>query len=158
MILEHNQKLSLEEVSELTTDILEKLGSFCASEDLIFGIKLSLEEALINAIKHGNKMDSSKSVHLKVEADAERIEIEIKDEGQGFDQHRLDDEKLTTYSSREKPAIDAVMSGDCDITFLLNPTKIEQVRRIAEEGLIMPRKATYFYPKVITGLVLNRLA
>ena len=76
----------------------------------------------------------------------------------GFDQHRLDDEKLITYSSREEPAIDAVISGDCDITFLLNPTKIEQVRRIAEEGLIMPRKATYFYPKVITGLVLNRLA
>jgi len=75
----------------------------------------------------------------------------------GFDRNRLDDEKLITYSSREESAIDAVIAGDCDITFLLNPTKIEQVRRIAEEGLIMPRKATYFYPKVITGLVLNGL-
>jgi uncharacterized protein (DUF1015 family) len=41
---------------------------------------------------------------------------------------------------------------------LLNPTRIDQVRRIADAGLIMPRKATYFYPKVISGLVLNSLA
>lgn len=75
----------------------------------------------------------------------------------GFDQERLDNEKLIAYSSQAKSAVEAVISGDCDIAFLLNPTKIEQVRRIAEEGLIMPRKATYFYPKVITGLVLNSL-
>ncbi|MBU4462510.1 MAG: DUF1015 family protein, partial [Proteobacteria bacterium] len=50
-----------------------------------------------------------------------------------------------------------VVSGRCDITFILNPTKINQVREIAEQGLIMPRKSTYFYPKVITGQVINML-
>lgn len=75
----------------------------------------------------------------------------------GFDQERLDNENLINYSSNEKIAIDTVASGRYNIVFILNPTKIEQVRRVAEEGYTMPRKATYFYPKVITGQVLYKL-
>ncbi len=75
----------------------------------------------------------------------------------GFDQNRLDNEKLITYSSTEKEAIETVLKGDYDVTFILNPTKIEQVQQVAREGLIMPRKSTYFYPKVISGHVLNSL-
>jgi len=75
----------------------------------------------------------------------------------GIDQTGFDNEKLITYSSSDKEAIGYISSGRYDIAFILNPTKIEQVRRIAGEGLIMPRKSTYFYPKVITGQVLNKL-
>jgi len=75
----------------------------------------------------------------------------------GFDQARLDNEKLIAYSSVAEEAIDAVAAGRHDMVFILNPTKIQQVRDIAEAGLIMPRKATYFFPKVITGQVINRL-
>ncbi|MDM8515226.1 DUF1015 domain-containing protein [Desulfobacterales bacterium HSG16] len=75
----------------------------------------------------------------------------------GFDQARLDNEKLISYSSREEEAVEAVSSGRFDVTFVLNGTRIEQVQRIAKEGRIMPRKSTYFYPKVITGQALNSL-
>ncbi len=75
----------------------------------------------------------------------------------GFDNARLDNDKLISYSSIAKKAVEAVNAGDCDVAFILNPTKIEQVKKIAEQGLIMPRKATYFYPKVITGQVINKL-
>jgi uncharacterized protein (DUF1015 family) len=75
----------------------------------------------------------------------------------GFDQARLDNEKLIAYSSVAEEAIDAVAAGRHDMAFILNPTKIQQVRDIAEAGLIMPRKATYFFPKVIAGQVMNRL-
>lgn len=75
----------------------------------------------------------------------------------GFDQSMLDNVKSITYSSSEKQAIEEVASGRCDISFILNPTKIEQVRDIARQGLIMPRKSTYFYPKVITGQVINSM-
>ncbi|MDL1967065.1 MAG: DUF1015 domain-containing protein [Deltaproteobacteria bacterium] len=75
----------------------------------------------------------------------------------GFDNSQLDNESTITYSSSEKQAIEAAVSGKCDISFILNPTKIEQVRNIANKGLIMPRKSTYFYPKVLTGLVINKL-
>jgi len=75
----------------------------------------------------------------------------------GFDQARLDNEKLIVYSSIAEEALDAVSAGQCDMTFILNPTRIEQVKEIAEQGLIMPRKSTYFYPKVVTGQVINIL-
>ncbi|MBU1055360.1 MAG: DUF1015 domain-containing protein [Proteobacteria bacterium] len=75
----------------------------------------------------------------------------------GFDQTGLDNENLISYSSSDKEAMEKTISGKYDIAFILNPTKIEQVQRIAGEGLIMPRKSTYFYPKVITGQVLNKL-
>ncbi len=75
----------------------------------------------------------------------------------GFDQAGLDNEKLIAYSSIAEEAIDAPGMGKCDISFILNPTGIEQVRDIAVKGLIMPRKSTYFYPKVITGQVMNGL-
>lgn len=75
----------------------------------------------------------------------------------GFDQNRLDNDKLIAYSSIEKDAIETVLKEDYDVTFILNPTKIEQVRQVAQKGLIMPRKSTYFYPKVISGHVLNSL-
>jgi len=75
----------------------------------------------------------------------------------GFDQAGLDNEKRITYTSSANDAIETVISGRCDVAFLLNPTKIEQVQDIAARGLIMPRKSTYFYPKVITGQVINKI-
>jgi len=76
----------------------------------------------------------------------------------GFDRRRLDDHRLIGYASTLAQGVEKVFAGEYDIGFLLNPTRIDQVRRIADAGLIMPRKATYFYPKVISGLVLNSLA
>jgi uncharacterized protein (DUF1015 family) len=75
----------------------------------------------------------------------------------GFDQKRLDNEKLISYASCEDDALDAVHFGQYDVSFILNPTKIEQVQQIAQKGFIMPRKSTYFYPKVVSGQVLNSL-
>lgn len=75
----------------------------------------------------------------------------------GFDQTMLDDQHLIAYTSSDQNAIDAVAAGSCDVSFVLNPTLVSQVRAIAEAGQIMPRKTTYFYPKAITGLVLNKL-
>lgn len=75
----------------------------------------------------------------------------------GFTQADLDNKALIGYSSDAREALSAVRSGSCDAGFILNPTRMAQVKEIAEKGLIMPRKSTYFYPKVITGQVLNTL-
>jgi serine/threonine-protein kinase RsbW len=66
-----------------------KLQQF--SEKEIFGIRLALEEALINAIKHGNQMDHGKKVHIAYHVRADRFEIEITDEGLGFDPEDVPD-------------------------------------------------------------------
>ena len=43
------------------------------------------------------------------------------------------------------------------MTFMLNPTRVDQVKEVAKNSLMMPRKSTYFYPKVLTGLVFNKI-
>lgn len=50
-----------------------------------------------------------------------------------------------------------VDDGTSELAFFLNPTPIKQMREISLAGLKMPQKSTYFYPKLITGLVINQL-
>lgn len=54
-------------------------------------------------------------------------------------------------------ALKLVDKGRFKIAFLLNPTKVSQVKRVAEHGEKMPRKATYFYPKPLSGLVIRKM-
>jgi uncharacterized protein (DUF1015 family) len=42
-----------------------------------------------------------------------------------------------------------------DAAFLLEPTPIESIEAVARDGDVMPQKSTYFYPKALTGLVIN---
>ena len=56
-----------------------------------FAIKISLEEALINAIKHGNKLDAKKRVRVQASVTAAQLEITIEDEGPGFDRASVPD-------------------------------------------------------------------
>jgi uncharacterized protein (DUF1015 family) len=54
-------------------------------------------------------------------------------------------------------AVRMVDSGGAAAAFLLNATKVEQVREIANHGEKMPQKSTYFYPKPCSGVVMNRI-
>jgi len=72
----------------------------CSERDL-FGIRLALEEALVNAIKHGNQMDLGKKVHIRFRVDPERFDVEITDEGTGFDPGDVPDP--TAIENLERP-------------------------------------------------------
>lgn len=61
------------------------------TEKDIFGIRLALEEALVNAIKHGNQMDRAKKVHISYQVRREHFEITIADEGPGFNPEDVPD-------------------------------------------------------------------
>jgi uncharacterized protein (DUF1015 family) len=75
----------------------------------------------------------------------------------GFTQEGLDDDEIFHYQSDTPQALSSVASGAYQMMFMLNATKIEHVTEVAENGLVMPRKSTYFYPKVLTGLVFNKI-
>ena len=45
--------------------------------------------------------------------------------------------------------------GDADAAFLLEPTPVAEISAVAEAGDVMPQKSTYFFPKPVTGLVIN---
>lgn len=57
----------------------------------VYGIHLALEEALVNAIRHGNRNDLQKEVGLRFYLSEEALRIEIEDEGAGFDPTQLPD-------------------------------------------------------------------
>lgn len=78
----------------------------------------------------------------------------------------IDAEKLTkgnfvTYvkdsGSKSKELVKAVDDGKGQVAFFLNPPKIKQIQAVADHGERMPQKSTYFYPKVFTGLTINKL-
>ena len=57
----------------------------------VFSIHLAVEEAIVNAIVHGNKLDPRKTVHVVCHVDAEVMRIQITDEGEGFDPAQVPD-------------------------------------------------------------------
>lgn len=75
----------------------------------------------------------------------------------GIKRDDLDDERIIQYESNTSRALSSVLSGDHQTVFLVNPTKIEQILEVTGNSLLMPRKSTYFHPKVLTGLVFNKI-
>jgi uncharacterized protein (DUF1015 family) len=62
------------------------------------------------------------------------------------------------YARDTAEALAMVRSGEYDAAFLMRPTPVGQVRDVAAEGENMPPKSTYFFPKLLTGLLFNPLA
>lgn len=97
--------------------ILEELRRHDYSERALFGVRLALEEALINAIKHGNQRDPSKHVRVSYTVNTLHVLIEIEDEGPGFDPEGVPDptspENLDRPSGRGVLLMRAYMT-ECD--------------------------------------------
>ena len=61
------------------------------SEESRHWLLMALREALANAIKHGNRQDLSKRIHLEMDVVGQKLQISIRDEGEGFDPEAVDD-------------------------------------------------------------------
>jgi uncharacterized protein (DUF1015 family) len=59
------------------------------------------------------------------------------------------------YTPLVREALNKVLKGEIQVSFILNPTRVDQMRTAAELGHKLPHKSTYFYPKISSGLVLN---
>jgi uncharacterized protein (DUF1015 family) len=69
-----------------------------------------------------------------------------------------ENDKVTLgYTYDRADAMNRVLNGEYQMTFLLEPIKAAVIKAIADVGDKMPKKSTYFYPKVPAGLILNRL-
>ncbi len=69
----------------------------------------------------------------------------------------LREQEAILYTKDTDEALDWVRQGTGEAAFLLNPTKVDEVRAVAAAGERMPHKSTYFFPKPLTGLVINVL-
>ena len=76
----------LDSVPGFISEIVDSLNKeFPISEEESFHIKLALEESLINAIKHGNRLNPDRIVDVSVISQKNKLTIRIKDQGEGFD-------------------------------------------------------------------------
>jgi uncharacterized protein (DUF1015 family) len=73
----------------------------------------------------------------------------------GITREDQETQKNLVYVKSYPDAMAAMADEENQLVFLLNSTRIGQVKSVAEAGLVMPQKSTYFYPKLLTGLVIN---
>jgi serine/threonine-protein kinase RsbW len=78
-------------VVDIFRQIVPSLQANNFTEDDIFAVHLAIEEAFINAIKHGNKLESSKAVKIDYSVESDKVEICMTDEGEGFDPEVIPD-------------------------------------------------------------------
>jgi uncharacterized protein (DUF1015 family) len=80
--------------------------------------------------------------------DADGLDVEVVDrlEAQGV-----------SYTPHRAQAVAAVDRGEAEAAFLLRPTRIDDVFRVARRGDVMPQKSTYFFPKLTSGLLFQPL-
>ena len=81
-------------VVEVCKQIMAKLEANKFDKDDIFAVHLTLEEAFLNAVKHGNKMDPTKKVKVEYTVDSEKVDISITDEGNGFEPEHVADPRF----------------------------------------------------------------
>jgi uncharacterized protein (DUF1015 family) len=151
----------------LVAEVLSRMNeSVMASADTVFGLYHPGEDrSFLLSLK--NKVDTYASLAAKSEVLREIDVVLLSDllfgDLLGLNHTQIIREKLVSYFSDPDEAIDvAVKNSIADerrspLLFLLNPTRIQQVTDVADSGEIMPHKSTYFYPKIVTGLMINKL-
>ena len=104
---------STEAAERLSSELLEKARLQGFEEEDLFAIHLALEEAFVNAVKHGNQLDPDKRVFVQCSVTSEKFDITITDQGPGFDPTGLPDprcpENLCKSSGRGVLLIRAYM-------------------------------------------------
>jgi len=110
------------------------------SEADVFAIRLALEEALVNAVKHGNKLDKCKNVKVNYHITDQRADITIEDEGRGFNPAGLPDptadENLEMCSGRGILLMRAYMTS-----VVFNPSGNKVTLTKFNEDYVPPREA-----------------
>jgi serine/threonine-protein kinase RsbW len=80
---------SLKDIYDFEALLLEEIEKRGYDENSRFALRLSLDEALVNAYKHGNKEDPAKKILVEAEIADDGIEVVVEDDGEGFDQSIL---------------------------------------------------------------------
>jgi serine/threonine-protein kinase RsbW len=103
--------VSIASETSLGREVQERIISVLENREFpdrdVFGVRLALEEALVNAIKHGNGMDPAKQVQIDCRFDDDGVRIVIEDEGPGFDVTSVPDP--TSEENLDKPGGRGIM-------------------------------------------------
>lgn len=78
-------------LKETSKDLIQSLKEHGVEDEIIFDVHVSFEEALRNAMLHGNKLDPRKTVTIEIEITEGELTIVVEDQGQGFDPDKVPD-------------------------------------------------------------------
>jgi uncharacterized protein (DUF1015 family) len=139
------QKLGEKIMNEIATDTNHKVALY--TKDVYY----------ILTLKDDHIMDSKASDHSITwrMLDVSILHKLILEELLGITEKNLEDH--VKYTRVDAEAIQQVNEGTYDFSFLINATKIDQLKAIADAGEHMPQKSTYFLPKLLSGLVMYKM-
>jgi len=113
---------------------------------------LTLKEGVFSSLRD----DETGSASLK-KLDVNVIETFIFKQVLGITSKDLQMEENITYVHHDTEGLDLVKDKGYQLAFIMNPTRAEEIQDIAGRGETMPQKSTFFYPKLLSGLVMNRI-
>lgn len=87
-------------VREVVEEVAQILAAADWPEDGVFAVRMGLDEAVANAVKHGNRGDESKRVSVETRLYPDRIEIKVRDQGEGFNPAAVPDPTCCDFIER----------------------------------------------------------
>ena len=126
----------------------ETAFAFYTGKDYFYLLELKNNEAMKKALPA--RSDAYRGLDVSV------LHTLILDGLFGIDTENMANQKNLIYTKFADEAIDSVKQGKAQCSFLLNATKVQQIKEVSLLNEKMPQKSTYFYPKLITGLVINK--
>jgi serine/threonine-protein kinase RsbW len=88
---ERELESTLESVDSAEQVVLKEAQALGLDDDDLYRVGIAIRESMVNAVVHGNRYNSRKKVHLKVERTADSLTIVVGDEGEGFDPNAVPD-------------------------------------------------------------------
>jgi len=144
-------------------NMLERMGAEHDKDESAFGIYGPDNTFYVAVLKDKRTMDSTVPDMSRAwkTLDVSILHKLILEELLGIDQERLAEGENLQYVKDTPNAItDSITqidAGQKQAAFFMNPVKMQQLKMVTEAGERMPQKSTYFYPKVYTGLTINKL-
>jgi uncharacterized protein (DUF1015 family) len=128
-----------------------KVFGFKAVEDDNYYVFEFENEEILNEIKE-NYSKSYKKLDVSI------LHNVLLDKYLGIDKKALAAKSNLDYIRYRDKALEKLEEDKYQAVFILNPTSVKEVKDIADQGEKMPQKSTDFYPKLLTGLVINKLS
>lgn len=139
-----------------TKQLGRRLAEMQAAVQPVFGLLLPGEEGYLmvgDADAADDRMRRERMSTVVRRLDLAILHSAVLDDRLGIGPAAVAAGGALAYTRDEADAIRAVASGDAKAAILVRPTRLEQLAAVASAGDVMPQKSTYFYPKLLTGLV-----
>ncbi|MGA1865343.1 MAG: DUF1015 domain-containing protein [bacterium] len=126
----------------------------------VFGLYMGKHRYFLLALKHDVNIEeivAGEGSKAWKRLDVNVLHALILEKILGISSNDFEKKETLVFEADTVKAISLVNMNTCQAAILVNPTKIEQVKKVALKGEKMPQKSTFFYPKLPSGLIIRRI-